>query len=175
MRFTDRIYAEVNAAWPSPLPTLRREEAVKAAKRLIKFATGRRAPREVKVTSGRRYTWVIRGVLVVNPSRGWKDLVHDLSHACHNMISTERPHSEEHAQLELKMVRWVIASGWLDGRLQPSEKPKPTAFDRLVAKHAKIEARIARWETKAKRAATALKKLKKQHRAIERNINKHKE
>jgi len=170
MRFADRIYTEVNAEWPKELPALRPEEAVRAARRLWRFATGKTFRGEIKKTSGNRYTWIIRGIMVVNASRGWRDLVHDLSHCAHNRISDERPHSEEHAQLELKMVRWVVMNGWLDGRLQPPAKPKPTAIEKAKARLVALDLRTKRWETKAKRAATALRKLKCQRRALERRI-----
>lgn len=171
MRFTDRIYAEVNDTWPKTLPKLRPEEAMRAAKRLYRFALGRPWKGPTKITSGRNYTWIRRGELFVNASRGWKTMVHDMSHLCHNRISTERPHSEEHAQLELKMVRFVVECNWLDGILQPAERPVPSPSEKLEAKLKAIELKTKRWESKAKRAATALKKLKIQRRSIERRIN----
>lgn len=118
-------YARVNAEWPSDIPTPTEQQAVNAARRLWKWGVGYRWTGKVRVTSGRRYTWVKRGVLVVNPNRpgrdggGWKSLVHDLSHLVWYKANPEgvRGHEKGHAKVELAMVKQVIKRGWL----QPSK------------------------------------------------------
>lgn len=118
-------YERVNSTWANEVPPLTAAEAVKAAPRLLKKFSTIRPVKEVKVTSGNRYTWVRRGILYVNPDRketiggGWAALVHDLSHYVHWHDGVGKPHSKEHAKLEIKMVKYVVRSGWLDGKLKP--------------------------------------------------------
>lgn len=163
-------YHSVNSKWPDTLPELSGEEALAAAKRLYRFAMKRAWRGKWKLTSGRRYTWPRGGTFYVNPKRdgwaqgGWHDLVHMMSHYCHRQLRPQdKPHDPRHEYLERDMVAYVIRSGWLDGKLRKVPKPKP---DTKVEKLASIEARIKRWRSKQKRAATALKKLERQQRRL---------
>jgi hypothetical protein len=54
----------------------------------------------------------------------------------------------------------------------PKVKSVPTALDRQLARLAHTDAALKRWTTKARRAETALRKLRRQRRAIERAIEK---
>jgi hypothetical protein len=167
-------YAQVNAAWPKPIPRLDPEEAKIAGRKLYRFAFGRPFRGTVRVTSGRRYTWIRRSEMAVNPERGWHDLVHGLSHYAHMRLNTgERPHSKRHARLELAMVKEVIKRGWLDGRLlipalNKAEREKQAADQRedVSWKIAHLEGLEKKWRTKAKRAATALKKLARKKKRL---------
>jgi len=105
--------------------------------------------------------------MYVNSSRGWKDLVHELSHHFHSRRSSDRPHGEAHALLEFNMVRHVIDSGWLDGRFNKPVKPKVNA---KLARYQRVLKRLETWERKAKRAETAIKKLRKQARYYEGTV-----
>jgi hypothetical protein len=148
-------YARVNGAWPATVPTLTDWEAVRAASRLWRWARRTSCPYEIRATSGNRRTYVRRGILWVNPSQGWREFIHDLSHT----VDLERGHSKHHAQLEYRMIREVLRRGYLDGRLKdkPTEvKPAPDA--RLV-KLQRIESAMKRWDAKKRRAENALKKL----------------
>lgn len=159
-------YTRVNGAWPEQLPELTPIEAIRAARRLYRFVKGRTFPaHNVRLTSGRRYTWIRRSVMFVNPNghengsrRGWESLVHDLSHC----LAQHLNHGGEHARLELRMIKEVIRRGWLDGRLRDKPKvDKPKADPRAV-KYARVLASIERWEKKLTRANNALKKLNRQ-------------
>lgn len=164
-------YQRVNAVYPDPLPAApTAEEAVRAARKLYRFGTGRAWTGRVHVTSGRRFTWVYGSTLNVNPDRrrgdgetGWKALIHDMSHYIHRTMTTGfRPHSGEHARLEIRMVKEAIKRGWFGGALTPAEVPATPALDAGTILHRKlalVDAAIKRWETKAKRARTALRKL----------------
>jgi hypothetical protein len=152
-----RRYDTVNATWPTDLPTLTPREAITAAKRLYRFGMKRPFRGKVKLTSGNRYTWPRGGVLYVNPDRGWPHLVHMISHLVHRRTHADkRPHDFRHEFLEGEMVRHVVKSGWLTGKLRRPEKAKPQVrqvrYDRILA-------RLSSWERKAKRAATAIRKL----------------
>jgi hypothetical protein len=162
-------YATVNGAWPDgPLPKLDGPEAVAAAKRLYRFAMKRAWRGKWRITSGRRYTWPRSGVFYVNPYRGWHSLVHLLSHYCHRRLHPGvKPHDDmgRHAFLEREMIDYVVKSGWLEGKLKPKAKPKVPVQE---VRYRRIIERIAAWQAKAKRAETALRKLRRQQRYYER-------
>lgn len=170
-------YERVNGAWPDEVPPLTGDEAVRALKRLYRFATGRKLDREVQITSGNRYTWARYGVWYVNPEghhgrSGWPSLVHDLAHYLHMKVFSpgERPHTRTHARLELKLAKEVVRRGWLEGRLK-SAPPKLRIVTPEMAREKKIETRraqVARLERKIKALSTRLKTAKRSLAALER-------
>src|ERR1051325_1388053 len=128
---TQARYVRVNAEWPTELPALTAQEAISAAKRLFRFGTKTTWHRSIKVTSGNRYTWVRSGVLYVNPDRGWRALVHDMSHLVHHRLHPHLSgHDFRHAHLERSMVALVVSKGWLEGRQRGEPKPKPKRQDK---------------------------------------------
>jgi hypothetical protein len=163
-----RAYVRVNATWPNPLPALTAQEAMSAGKRLYRLGMGRAFKGKIKVTSGRRHSWVRQGVLYVNPDRGWHHLVHDLSHYCFwRTHPNRRPHDWRHAAMEKRLIEAVVSGGWLNGKLRREPKPKP---DLKTVRQQRIVARIKAWETKRKRAENALKKLYKQQTYYEKTL-----
>lgn len=190
MERTTPKYHSVNSRWPEgtregrdlkPAP----QEAMSAAKRLYRFAMKKPFRGKVKLTSGRRYTWIRNHVLYVNPDLGsgeprcfidgvpqprgggWHELVHLMSHLCANRLFPKaRGHGPQHAFLEREMVEHVVSSGWLDGKLKSkprAAKPKPTPHDKILVS-------MKRWEAKRKRAETALRKLRRKAAYHERRI-----
>lgn len=142
-------YERMNATWPSPLPTLTEHEAHRAGKRLYRFATGK----------AMKFKWTFKR---------WDTLVHGVSHYANRRLNpTHAPHAPSHLQLERAMIAYVIEQGWLSGSLKKAEKPKT---DVQAERHRRILARIAAWEAKAKRAATALKKLNRQRAYYDRTL-----
>jgi len=98
-------------------------------------------------------------------------MVHDLSHACFEIMLPEaKPHATGHAYIERQMIEYVVASGWLDGRLQAKARPAKPKPDVRTVRYERVLAGIRRWRSKAKRADTALKKLERQRRYYERQI-----
>ena len=168
------VQATAPSAWPTPLPALTGPEAVRAARRLWRFAMGETLEMKVELTSGNRYTYVRRYVLYVNPDKGWRELVHDLSHTFVQRANPgERPHSKFHAAFEAKLVREVLRRGWLDGKLRDKAKAAmtpaaPSLDDKRRDKLTRLQARIVAWERKQARATRALAKLTKQARYYER-------
>lgn len=59
----------------------------------------------------------------------------------------------------------MVTSGWLDGKLKSKERG-PKKVDPI----APIDLKIKRWQTKRKRAETALKKLLRQRAYYEKKI-----
>lgn len=174
-------YRRVNAAWPAQLPPLTPIEAIRAARKLYRFALGATFPAQnVRLTSGRRYSYIRRGIMFVNPGghsagsrRGWEALVHDLSHYFDNRLSPDtRPHASAHARLEIRLIKEVVARGWLGGSLKDEERTETTAA--VAAPQAEKLGRVLRlmegWEKKRRRAENALRKLGRQRRYYERKL-----
>ena len=160
-------YRRVNDAWPEVVPPLSAVEAVRAVKRLYRFAMKRTWQGAVKIATGNRYTWIRRGVLFVNPAKGWKETVHLLSHYCaHQSIPDEPGHGAAHARFELRMIKEVVKRGWLSGSL--GQVAVPVVRDRRSEGLERLHTRLARWEAKQRRAATAIRKITRQLRARER-------
>lgn len=171
-------YGRVNETWDAHgagfgMQALSPEESIKAAKKIYRFMFGKSFPGDVRATSGRRVTWIRRGVMSVNPdrqernARGLRALVHDLSHYGHfKLYPGERPHSGTHARLEIRIIKQAIARGWLEGALAPPApvpEPEPSAA-KAEARQRKIDAlgkRLEAWERKQRRAENAIKKIRR--------------
>jgi hypothetical protein len=178
-------YRRVNELWPATLPPLTGPEAIRAARRLYRFALGKSWPAGMtKITSGNRYTWIRRGVMSVNPHghhgmAPWVGLVHDLSHYAHLKLHPGvRPHGRDHARIEIKMIRAVIDRGWLEGKLRDPMKIATAAItpEQIVAakvtmrneKLAEVLIALGRWENRLRRAKNAIKKLECRRKYYER-------
>jgi hypothetical protein len=62
--------------------------------------------------------------------------------------------------IERTMIQHVVNSGWLEGKLRRPEKPKPS-IDIKQVRYQRTLAKIKAWQTKQKRAKTALRKLER--------------
>jgi len=78
---------------------------------------------------------------------------------------TWKAHCSAHLSLEKELTEYVIAQGWLDGALKREPKPVVPAINR---RYSNVVAGIARWETKLKRAKTALAKLERKRKYYEK-------
>jgi hypothetical protein len=153
-------YERVNAEWPAQVPELTAEEAIRAFRRLYRFAF-KHLPGPVTIMRGNRRmgrypNWHI------NPSKGWHYLVHILSH-----YAERSGHNGKHARMELRMIREVKRRGWLDGRLKRPEQP-PVMRDLRRERYERVLTRLASWEAKKKRAERAISKLRRQRTYYER-------
>lgn len=171
-------YHAVNGRWPDEVPALTGPEAIAAAKRLYRSAMKRPWKGKWALTSGNRFTWPRGSTFYVNPNRGtgrdggWRDLVHMMSHYCHQQIwPRHRPHGSNHHSIEKDMVQYVLDHGWLDGRLRPKQAAEPDAASKAAAKLARLDASAKRWTTKLRRADTALRKIKRQRAALARRMD----
>lgn len=170
-------YRDINAVWPEPYPVPTSREAITGAKRLIRLAhrlaiQDGAVPKyaklrcySFKLTSGRRYTKLRRGVWYINPNLqghwGWHEIVHSISHwARRHYWPQADGHGALHAWLEKELADYAIKN-FLDGKLVRSvEAP----VDKIAVRTARVAARIRAWEAKKRRAETALRKLRKQER-----------
>lgn len=173
-------YQRVNEAWPAivPFPPLTFDAGANAVRRLYRFVTGNTFTGKIVETTGRRYSYARRGTFFVNTTghphgRGaWHDFIHDLSHHLASRVYDYpiKPHSREHAKLELRLVKEIVKRGWLQPEApqrEPVTAPAPTR-DLKAEKLLRIESRIVAWERKAKRAQTALRKLNRQRSYYQR-------
>jgi len=135
---------------------------VTAAKRLWKVGSGRKCPFRIKLTSGnRRAGFVGFSTLRTNPEKGWRSLVHNLSHLINFETNPrQRPHHESRACLERRLSEYVVAQGWLDGKLKRADKTKPKP-DIKVVRRLRLEKQRAKLLTKLKRYTTRLKSIEK--------------
>jgi hypothetical protein len=167
-------YERVNEEWPANTnagrdlkPTA--DEATRAVKLLWRKWTKRPFPWTIRVTSGNRRTWIADRpkTFNVNPderSGGWHEVVHSMSHlVAWKLHPGSKNHGAQHHWIEQEMVKHVVASGWLEGKLKRPEKPP---VDKKAAKIANVALRIKRWETRRRRAETALRKLRQQQKGL---------
>lgn len=158
-------YAAVNAAWPPGTPAITFAEAAVAARKLTKHFGGRRA-----LVGRVRRCWISRKP-TDDLARGWRRLVHDVSHRVwRREAPAAKAHSKHHALLELEMIQYVVAKGWLTGPLAEvrPRRLRPTAESRL----AKAQADLARWQRKLKLAQTKVKVYTRRLRVVERRAAK---
>lgn len=173
----------VNERWGGQQPVLSPEDSVAAAKRLYRQAMGHPWRGEVRLTSGNRYTWVRRGVLMVNPdkperhSRGLRSMIHDISHYAHARLNPrDAPHSRRQAQLEGRLVTYAINAGWGDGQVrklgpapQPKAEPEPAPKpDKVQLRYARMVARRDKWAAELERAKRLHDKAAREVRDYER-------
>lgn len=160
----------VNDKWPAGMTAPDADEAIRGARRLYRKAFGKPWRGPVRLTSGNRHTWIRRGVLVVNPDGwpgGWRGIVHDLSHYAHARLNPDdRPHATRQVYIERDLTDYAIRAGFPDGRLKPAAKPAPNPAAVRAAELAKLDRRIAGWETRLTRATHALVRLNRERRRL---------
>lgn len=161
----------VNNKWPAGLPKPSPQEAITGAKRLYRKAMGRPFKGKVRVTSGRRYSWIRRGEMIVNPSHGWPEIVHLLSHYFHRRLHPKhRPHSYLALEMEKNLTDYALAHGFHEGKLKSKPRPtKPKPPQRVLRLQSAAE-HLKRWEAKRKRAETAIRHYRKKVRYYERAL-----
>lgn len=157
-------YDDVNRTWNAlQLPPITTKAAAPIFVKLVRKFGGRkmRLPRGYKT---RRLYAAPKGSdtrFIRRP--GLPALVHDASHWVFSELHpTFKTHSAAHAELERQMIEHVLVKGLH----QPPTKTPPTVDAIRATKLANIEMRIRRWEAKAKRAATALKKLRAKQKRL---------
>ena len=159
-------YDDVNGAWGGiKLPPITAAASNPIFGRLVRKFGGRK----MRLPPWSRRTmrsWAApKGSNTAYPRKnGLPRMVHDASHWVFGLLHpTFKTHSAAHAALERQMIEAVLAKGWH----LPKEKPAPVVIDEM----ANIEARIKKWRSKAKRAATAIRKLERKAKRLRaRNV-----
>lgn len=172
----DPRYAPVAAALPAILPPISRINALIVYKRLV-TAFGRITDIPVGVlerrngrpiTSGRtraRFGWA-SSKPTTGSARGWGRIIHDASHyVFEQRHPSARPHDGGHAVLEREMAAYIGARPhWLVAYGPPPAKRRPSYAERI--QHTRYL--MDKWERKGKRVQTAVRKLARRLRALER-------
>lgn len=163
----DPRYAPVAAQLPGTLPPLTRVAAGHYARQLLRrFGQPKDGAVDHMV---RPVTWVPplgrTCWASAKPTRGhfkgWGRLIHDISHLVFRARHPSfRPHDGGHARLEREVAAYVAAVGWLTPKAPVVRRA--TAEDKLAV----IDASVKRWTTKARRAATALAKLRRRKASL---------
>lgn len=169
---TADVYAPVNRTWPAELPAITREEAQRAATKLRRHFY----PREGGSAAMANRAWVRRSWISTRPRAngvpmGWWRLVHDVSHRVFIVTHPKtRPHGDNHARLEADMVAYVLAQGWLDGRLKTKPPVKRSRAERRAKDLADARAKVAAWTRKQTLAKTKVRAWTRKVRVIERRL-----
>lgn len=180
MAHDDPRYRTVNELHDLGYPAITRVEASRARQLLFRAfgkledaAASRTAPmwKSLAVNNDTRRCWVsLRPTTGMN--RGWGRLIHDVAHRVykfrhpHRLVKVTdegaaitkrtRDHGAGENVIETEIAYYVrYQTNWLTGTLSDKPKQKPHRLPIL-------EQRLARWESKLRRAETAIKKLKKQ-------------
>lgn len=167
----DSRYAPIDALWLSVRrPPISRIEAERAARRICRHfgavAHGGRMTHPARFDGEVRRCWITPRIND-GLDKGWPRLVHDISHRIFAARHPDfRPHAGGHAVLEREITEYVIQQGWLSGALKPPARRKATPEERRAKRLAQTEAAIAHWDSKRRRAETALRKLRRRHRAL---------
>lgn len=165
--------AMVNSRWPWPLPPLGREEARRAAARLVRHFGKRElagghcdVPWSLTRRNKARTVWTSARP-TMNHCRGWARLVHDISHLVFTYRHpTFRPHDGGHAQLEAEIQDYVLTKGWLAGTLKPPQPKRLTTDQKRSNKLARCEQSLKRWDAKLRRAQNAVRKLRARQKVL---------
>jgi hypothetical protein len=120
---------------------------------------GGKLPWRIHIGSGNRRTWMNDYVFTVNPDQGWHDINHDMGHFIERRGSGGA-HTDNQVRLEAAGARLICRRFLRD---EPYVDPKK-GRDHVAIRAVQVDAGIKRWDAKLKRAATALKKLKRKKR-----------
>ena len=179
----NKVYGQVNRMWPDELPILEKVEAERAYKRLMaKFGTKKvwceylneweTKKKSVRLTRKRgTKTWKVRVRkcwLSLNGdtnslSKGWRRLVHDVSHRVYRFRfpNSSEDHNIAQAKIEQEMAQYVIAQGWLEGKLKPKIKVPLTKDEKKSKKFLNYERLLKKWMSKMSLANTKIKIYKR--------------
>ncbi len=167
-----RYTGDLRDGWPAEIPYITRTEAKRAETRLYKkfgrLDNGRKKTRYSFRFRGK--AWVCLSGDPGTRDRGWRCLVHDISHDLHHWrYPRKTPHGSFHAAIERELIDYVVnKTSWLQGGLRPKTKAKPTIMDRREQRLAAARDMVAKWERKHKLATTKLKLYRADVHRLER-------
>lgn len=168
----DPRYEGVATRLPPTLPPLTRVDAGDYARRLLRrfgrVEDGAVGHMTHPVTWNRtlgRTCWA-SSKPTTGHYKGWGRLIHDISHLVFRARHPSfRPHDGGHARLEREVAAWVAGTDWLTPKPGDPKKRAKRYWD-TEAKLADLDLRMKRWTTKARRAATALAKLRRRKASL---------
>lgn len=146
--------------WPEQLPYVTRVEAKRAEARLYKkFGVLDNGRKRTRCSFGfGAKSWVCLSGDSNGLDRGWRRLVHDISHDIHRFrYPNKTPHGSFHSTIEKELIAYVVGqTNWLQGGLRPKTKAKLTVVDKRAQRLAKTQKMVALWTRKLKLAKTKL-------------------
>lgn len=160
------------------LPPVNREQAAKIATLIQRRFAPPDFARIIHRPHNVRRVWLSsRPTMTANSAKGLGRLVHDLSHDVFGYYyPNKRAHDPLHARYEIEIAQWVGESARVFAILHP-KPPAPvrklTASEKRSRRLIATRDAIKRWESKQKRAATALRKLRARERGLERAMYEH--
>lgn len=163
----DRV---VNSIW-EPVPREQKRNvwpnhAMSFVRAIWKMQTGRKFPWRIRIGSGNRDTWLRSGVFTVNPDQGWYEINHSMAHFIERRTSG-LAHSDKQLRCERDGATLIVRR-FLETEPPPEKETRDLPAERAV----RVEKKIKRWESKAKRAQTALRKLRRQKCYYDRALAK---
>jgi len=161
-------YEEVNDLWKNiKIPFITRAEAEKAKNLLLKkFGAKRFMPPGISSMRGKKYrvrkTWICLSGDPSTLKKGWRDLIHEISHWLYwrRFPGRRFNHSFQQAEIEFEICKYVISSGWLGGSLKP-EVIILSKEDKRQKKIDHLQSLINKWQRKQKIANTFIRKYTK--------------
>ena len=174
-------YKECNNTLPDNLPYLTKEECKKAYPLLVRkfgrketrhpykdeWVKRKMGIRKVRPMGKKTYETYVRKCWIClsgSPnelSKGWRRLIHDVSHMVHTWLRPNLPdHCYQQAELELDMIKYIQFKGWLKGSLKP-KLIVLTKDEQLVKKINHLETLINKWQRRQKTAITFIRKYNK--------------
>ena len=178
-----KVYGQVNRMWPDELPVLEKIEAERAYKKLInkfgskkvwseysnKWITEKKSVRRTRKRGTKtwktrvRKCWLSLNGDTNSLSKGWRRLVHDVSHYVYyfRFPNNSQDHNIAQAKIEHEMAQFVINSGWLEGKLKPIIKQPLTKDEKKSKKLLNFEKLLKKWESKMNLANTKVKIYKR--------------
>lgn len=172
----DSKYQEVNDLWKDiKIPYITREEAEKAKNILIrKFGAKKFLPPFYSAgMNPKAYrVWKPYICLSGDPTtlwKGWRRLIHSLSHKVYRRRFPKRwfSHSYQQAELELEMCKFVIDKGWLNETLKSKviilskDEMRNKKLEKYKILISKWEFRVSKMERNLKTATKYIKKYNK--------------
>lgn len=158
-------YVPVAQQLPAILPAVSRVEAQRIATKVCRKFWPRCSSGYVFPPSRVRRVWLSSEATTAdNITKGLGRLIHDLSHDVFDATyrSSRRAHDPLHARYETDIAAFVARSGWLKRVCTPKrDKPKATLEEKRAARAQRYTVALARWQSKAKRAATAIRKYER--------------
>ncbi len=146
--------------------SLTKQQAEAYARKLYRFVRKGTFAGTVGITSGNRHSWVHSAALItVNPGNGLRSLLWDFS----NALSANNARAR--LRMQLRLYKTAIARGWFMPHQAKAPKPKAkdgSRLSRLEDRIKRLKARLARWDSRQRRAANAIKSLTRKLKAAER-------
>lgn len=170
----DPRYEDLNSI---NFPKLGLAQADKVSRAIIRSLGAKKYGSENQIAPARWPRGVRRCWLSSKPTtghhKGWGRMIHDLSHAIFRARHPSfRPHDGGHSAMEREVLLFCQQKGYLDGRGEPKPKRKLTREEVLRLEAISLQKRYARWQTKARRAATAMSNLARRQRYVNQQLEK---